>query len=173
MRCGIASPILRLLLVIIVAGFAGQGIAQKMSEDDMAMPTPLDQNLIIVGPIELHNAHVRQMPPGARAGGAFMRIVNTGELDDRLVSARSDAAAHVELHGMQMVDGVMKMSSLPDGIAIPAHGQVEFISGGKHLMFVDVHKGFMPGDEVSVVLTFERAGEVKLQLPVLPLFVRH
>ena len=141
-----------------LALFAAPAMAQ------MTMPAS-----ITLGDLELTNAFTRAMPPNAPAGGGFVTITNHGTTDDRLVSATSNVGGVVEIHEMTMVDNVMQMHSLPDGLVIPAGQTVELKPGGYHIMFIGVDKPFAEGEMVPVTLTFEHAGSVDLMLPVAPL----
>ncbi|WP_269583429.1 copper chaperone PCu(A)C [Roseibium sp. Sym1] len=118
------------------------------------------------GDLTLMQAWTRATPPKAKAGGGFVQIVNGGAEDDRLVAASSDVAAKVELHEMSVTDGVMKMREMEDGIAIPAGETVALKPGGLHIMFMGLKQSFEEGSTVPVILTFEKAGEVAVDLPV-------
>ena len=119
-----------------------------------------------LGDLVLYDAFTRAMPPTARAGGGFVTIVNTGMSDDRLIAAASPAAKFVQLHTMTMDNGVMVMRELENGIALPAGKAIALKPGGMHIMFIDALKPFEKGGTVDVTLTFEKAGEVTLHLPV-------
>ena len=85
-----------------------------------------------------------------------MVIENTGDSDDRLVSATSDAAMKVELHTHVADDnGVMKMMEVEDGITIPANGQHALARGGDHVMFMGLTGPLEQDSEIAVTLTFE------------------
>ena len=45
----------------------------------------------------------------ARAGAAYMTLVNMGHDTDRLLEVKSDLAARTEVHTHLMEDGIMKM----------------------------------------------------------------
>lgn len=118
------------------------------------------------GDLELSTAWTRATPPKAKAGGGFIEIVNTGSEADRLVSASSDVAKKTEIHEMAVTDGVMKMRELENGIEIPAGETVALKPGGLHIMFMGLNQSFEEGSKVPVVLTFEKAGEVAVELDV-------
>lgn len=67
---------------------------------------------------------------------------------------------------MKVVDDVMVMRPVEDGIAIAPGEKVELKPGGMHLMFLDVATPFAEGDAVLVTLAFEKAGQVEVELPV-------
>ena len=120
-----------------------------------------------VADITISDAYMRTAFPGGPTGAAFMMIENTGSDEDRLVEARSDIAARVELHTHKdMGDGVMKMMQLEDGMAIPAEGMHHLKRGGDHVMFMGLTEKLETGQTVSVTLVFEKAGEVVLDIPV-------
>jgi len=118
------------------------------------------------GDLTISQAWTRATPPKAKAGGGFVEIVNGGSEGDRLVAASSDVAAKVELHEMSVTDGVMKMRQLADGIAIPAGETIALKPGGLHIMFMGLNQSFEEGTTVPVVLTFEKAGKVAVDLSV-------
>lgn len=93
-----------------------------------------------------------------------MTIKNTGDSDDKLIGVESPAAGRAEIHEMAMVNDVMKMRKLDDGVVIPAGQTVELKPGGLHMMFFNVKKPFAEGDKVPVTLIFEKAGKVEIVL---------
>ncbi|MCT8161513.1 copper chaperone PCu(A)C [Pseudoruegeria sp. SHC-113] len=117
--------------------------------------------------IEVRDAYARAAGATAKAGAAFMEIANTGEAADRLIDARSDAAAKVELHTHKdMGDGVMKMMHVEEGFEVPAGGMVMLERGGNHVMFMGLTAPFEQGKMLDVTLVFENAGEIAVQIPV-------
>lgn len=136
--------------------------------DHMAATNPGGFEAVTVGDLELTAGFTKAMLPGQPVGGGFVTITNKGASDDRLVSATSDRAGEVQLHEMAMQGDVMKMRQLPDGIPVPAGQTVELVPGGLHLMFFKVAEPFQQGQSVKVTLTFEKAGNVDVVLPVGP-----
>ena len=116
------------------------------------------------GGIEVKDGYVRSSNP--KVAAAFMGLSNTGAEDDRLVSASSDSAKRVELHTHKMVGEVMKMIEVEEGFAVPAGGMAMLERGGNHVMLMGLVEPLKQGDEVEVILTFEKAGEVPLTLVV-------
>ena len=68
---------------------------------------------------------------------------------------------------MTMQGNVMKMRELKDGLAIPAHGAVKLAPGGYHVMFTDLKRPLVKGESVKATLTFEHAGAVAVDFPVV------
>ena len=115
-------------------------------------------------PITIEDAFARS---GPHSGAAFFVIHNNGDTDDRLVAARSDVAARVELHThIEDENGVMKMREVEDGFAVPANGMHMLKRGGDHVMFMGLETPFEDGETISVTLTFEAAGDIDVEIPV-------
>lgn len=103
----------------------------------------------------------------AKSGAAFMVIENHTDADDRLVSAASDVAERVELHThREDANGVMQMLEVPEGFVIPAGGSHALARGSDHVMFLGLTRELKHGDTVTVTLTFEKAGEIVVDIPV-------
>ena len=114
--------------------------------------------------ITVRQAWIRPAAQGMTAAG-YLTIVNHGARADRLVGVASPAAARVSVHQSRQVGAVMTMRAVPV-LAIPPRGAVELAPGGYHLMFVGVTAPLRLGDKVPVVLSFQRAGPVRVRLAV-------
>ena len=124
------------------------------------------------GEVRVVKAYATAMPPGARTAAAYLTIENRGRVADRLVAARSPAAAAVELHAMTMEGGLMRMRALTE-VDVPARGNVRFAPGGLHLMIVDPKMPLREHDRFPLTLTFARAGALDVQVEVEALGVSH
>ena len=103
--------------------------------------------------------------PTATSGAAYVSLMNHGAEADRLMSAATPAAKMAEIHKSEEVDGVMKMA--PAGpLEVPMHGTLEMKPGGYHIMLMGLSKPLKKGEEIEITLTFEKAGEVKVKVPV-------
>lgn len=120
-----------------------------------------------VGDLAIGHPYARAMLPGAKVGGGYLKVTNSGA-DDRLVSVTSDRATSVQIHEMKMDGGIMEMRELKDGIAIPANSTVELKPGSFHLMFMNVTQPFKEGEMIKGRLVFEKAGPVDVEFAVGP-----
>lgn len=102
--------------------------------------------------------------PGADSGAAYVSLMVHGEAD-RLVGVSTPAAKMAALHRTVEADGVMKMEHV-DGIDVPANGAIKMKPGGYHIMLMGLAAPLKEGDEIDLVLTFEKAGEVKVKAKV-------
>ena len=118
--------------------------------------------------LRISNAFARATPPGAKVAGAFMTIENQGRETDRLLSASSPVAGLVEIHEMAMDGGLMKMRAVK-GIDLKPGATVELRPGGYHVMLEDLKQPLKQGEQIPVLLIFERAGTVEIKVKVEPM----
>lgn len=118
------------------------------------------------GPIDVEAAWMRQPPPGADVAGAYLTIRNDGDEADRLLGGSVAFAERFEVHEMAMDQGMMQMREVEGGLEIPAGGTVELAPGGYHIMMIGLSGAPKAGDTVPATLTFERAGDVEIELSV-------
>ncbi|WP_353471495.1 copper chaperone PCu(A)C [Salipiger sp. H15] len=105
--------------------------------------------------------------PNAQSGAVYMVLRNDGPEEDRLVSASSEAAAKTMLHGSaEGAGGVMTMHDHAQGVVIPAGGSHAFARGGDHVMLMGLSRPLEQGATLGLTLTFEHAGEIRLEVPV-------
>jgi copper(I)-binding protein len=118
--------------------------------------------------LRITNAFARATPPGAKVAGAFMSIENQGRETDRLVSASSPVAGLVEIHEMAMDGGMMKMRAIK-GIDVRPGATVDLKPGGYHVMLEDLKQPLKQGEQIPVLLTFEKAGTVEIKVRIEPM----
>jgi len=106
------------------------------------------------------HAWVRLPAVAGRPGAAYF-TVHGGAVEDRLMAVASPQAVRAEMHDMTMAAGMMKMTPIDAGLAVPAKGDVTFDSGGKHVMLFDISPKVFPGGKMT--LTFTMASGQKLE----------
>ncbi|WP_428249305.1 DUF1775 domain-containing protein [Ferrovibrio sp.] len=116
------------------------------------------------GNIRIEQPFARATP--AKMGGAFLTLVNGGHAADRLVKAASPVAENVELHTHVKDGDTMRMRPV-DGIDIAANGRTALEPGSFHVMLIGLKQPLKEGASFPLTLTFEKAGSVTLQVPVL------
>ena len=122
-----------------------------------------------VGTLVIEAPWARATPGGAKVGGAYLKITNTGTEPDRLIGGSLSIAAAVEVHEMSMSDGVMKMRKLDKGLEIKPGQTLELKPGGYHIMFTELREGLKQGQPVKGTLQFEKAGSVEIEYSVAPI----
>lgn len=119
------------------------------------------------GPIRIEDPYARVSSPAAKSGAIFMVIHNASDQDDRLVAARAVVSERAELHThLEDANGVMRMIEVEDGMAIPAGGRHALSRGADHVMLMGLTETLDHGESFPLTLTFERAGDVVVEVPV-------
>ena len=121
-----------------------------------AAPTRPAASPAVLGGISVSDAWVRNAAVPGGAAAAYMHIDNSGPAD-RLLSISSDVAAIIELHQSSESNGMMQMSPVP-AIPIPQGGQVQLKPGGYHAMLMNLSRPLKVGEQVTLELNFETAG---------------
>jgi uncharacterized protein YcnI len=119
-----------------------------------------------VGPLVIEAPWARATPVGAKVGGAYLKITNTGSTPDRLVGGEFPVAESVEVHEMATADGIMKMRELPNGLEVPPGQTVELKPGSFHLMLTGLREPLKQGGTLKGKLVFEKAGAVDVELAI-------
>lgn len=118
------------------------------------------------GALKIGHPWSRATPAGAKVGGGYLSIENTGTTPDRLVSISVPFAARAEIHEMATKDGIMTMRPLEQGVEVPPGAKVEFKPGGYHIMFMELKQPLKQGEMMKGTLTFEKAGSVDVEFKV-------
>ncbi len=117
-----------------------------------------------VGSLSLSEAWARATVPGQASGAAYLKIRNAGATD-KLVSASAPVADVVELHTHVMDGTTMRMRKV-EAIDVTGGATTELKPGGLHIMLIGLKAPLKAGEKFPLTLKFERAGEVKIEVPV-------
>jgi len=101
-------------------------------------------------------------------GIVYMTFSNQGDTPDRLVAAKTPAAAAVELHIDEVdANGVMHMRMVDGGVIDILPGEtVRLAPAGLHIMLIELVEPLEEGTSYPLTLKFEGVGEVTLDVPV-------
>ena len=103
-----------------------------------------------------------------RPGVFYVEIKNNGSADDALVGISTSAAGMPMLHETVVTDGIASMPHAMS-IPVPAGQNVQLAPGGYHGMLMGLTSALKEGDSFPVTLTFEKSGEVTVNVDVLPM----
>ena len=109
-------------------------------------------------------AWARATPPGLVVAAAYVTITG-GATNDTLTGARLDGVARIEFHETTTEGGVARMRQSTQ-VSVPAHQPVAFAPSGLHLMLIDLARPLVVGEKRTLVLVFEHAGEISVDLEV-------
>jgi copper(I)-binding protein len=121
----------------------------------------------LAGDIMVMNAAAPEsLTPVAKTAAVYFSIMNHGASDDTLVSVTTPAADHAAVHETTMENDVMKMAEV-ERLVIPAGSTVDLKPAATHVMLTGLKTPLKEGETVSLTLTFEKSGEVKIDVPVV------
>jgi copper(I)-binding protein len=113
--------------------------------------------------LRIDHPFARATPPGAKAGGVFVTIENTGPQADRLLRVSTPMAGVAELHAMSVDAGVMRMRGVA-ALDVGPGEKLQLKPGGYHVMLSDLRHPLQIGDKFPLTLTFEKAGAVEVSV---------
>lgn len=116
------------------------------------------------GSLSLSEPWARATAPGQTSGAAYLKIRNAGATD-KLVAASAPVADVVELHTHVMDGNTMRMRKV-DAIDVTGGSTTELKPGGLHVMLIGLKAPLKAGERFPLTLRFERAGELKVEVPV-------
>ncbi|MEM8838692.1 MAG: copper chaperone PCu(A)C [Pseudomonadota bacterium] len=144
---------------------AGPSFANE-TEHDHAAKHGSHEGVHKLGSLTIDTPWTRATVKTAKVAAGYLTISNSGDAADRLLSVSTPVAGRGEVHEMKVVDNVMSMLPLPEGIEIPAGGSVDLQPGGLHLMFLDLNTQLNEGGVIEATLTFEKAGTITIPLAI-------
>jgi periplasmic copper chaperone A len=145
MRCLSRLSLIAVLLAAAPAAFAQAGGTSKINVD---------------------HPWARATPAGATTGAAYMTLANKSATADRLTAASSDVANKVQIHEMAVVNGIMQMQEVANGLSIPASGSVTLKPGAYHVMLIGLKKRLIAGQTLRLTLIFAKAGSISITVPI-------
>ncbi len=155
---------LNTLISVATAALISAGAA--LADSHMSGEMHHDMAALTLGDLVLHDPFAFATLPNQPVAGGFMRIENIGE-DDRLIAVTTPIAGQVQIHEMAMEGDVMRMRELPDGLTLPSGEFTVLEPGGYHIMFMQLTAPLVEGETIPVTLTFETAGDITIDLPIL------
>jgi copper(I)-binding protein len=106
------------------------------------------------------------VPVNPAVAAARMEIRNTTAVDDALVAVASpDGSASI--HRSEVDPEGRAVMVAVDRLAVPARSTLVFEPGGLHVMLNGIERDLGVGAVVVFELTFERAGTVTVEVPVV------
>ena len=112
--------------------------------------------------ISFSEMQLRATVAGMPTSAAYLKITNNGVSDDRLITAKAAIAQRVEIHSMEMDNGVMRMRAVDGGVAIAAGESVTLAPGGLHIMLMGLTTDLAPNTQHEIILVFQQAGDIKV-----------
>lgn len=112
--------------------------------------------------LSFSDVQLRATVAGMPSSAAYLKITNNSISDDKLIATSAAIAQRVEIHSMEMDNGVMRMRAVGGGLAIPAGDSLTLGQGGLHIMLMGLKTDLAPGTQHEIILVFEKAGDIRL-----------
>jgi hypothetical protein len=131
----------------------------------MATATTVAAGEVRKGDIVVADPWARASIVPGRPAVVYFTVRNTGDAPDRLVAVASPRAARAHLHETRHEGGVMRMAPV-EALTVPPRGALALAPGGTHVMLMGLARPLAEGETVPLTLTFERAGEITVEVVV-------
>lgn len=118
--------------------------------------------------VTLERAWSPETIPGRSNGVVYLDIQNSSDEIIQLISLSTDIARKASLHESLLVDGMMKMQSVPS-LTIPPGERVSLKPGGLHVMLMGLKKPLAVGDSHRLVLNFSKNRSHEVEVAVSPI----
>ena len=151
-------------LVVGARDSAGQGAGGSGAAAPSSAPAP-PVNGTTVGPLTVYDAYIRQ-PASPDVAAAYLSVRNDGDTPDRLSSAYCGAAGTTSVHA-DSADMKPGQTATSTPLAVPARATVRLSPAKGHIMLDKLTGPLKAGDTVSLLLRFDKAGQVLLDVPVI------
>lgn len=121
---------------------------------------------VALGDLTIDHAWSRATIGAGRPAVFYVKITNAGAADDALTGIATPVAGRPMLHQTVVTDGV---ASMPHAMSVPvlAGQTTQLAPGGFHGMLMNLAAPLTEGERFPVTLTFEKAGEVTVNVEVL------
>ena len=112
-----------------------------------------------------------KFPPSAKVYAGYLNILNYNKSPIILQKVNSEFSAQIEIHFMQVKNGIMRMKKLDSGLEIKSNSFVRLRPGGLHIMFKKLNKRINYNSDQIVKLDFGDCGVLRTNFKVLKKFL--
>ena len=112
-----------------------------------------------------------KFPPSAKVYAGYLNILNYNKSPIILQKVNSEFSTQIEIHFMQVKNGIMRMKKLDSGLEIKSNSFVRLRPGGLHIMFKKLNKKINYNSDQIVKLDFGNCGVLKTNFKVLKKFL--
>ena len=125
-----------------------------------------DAGMAKIGDLMIHDGWVRASIGRAPNSAAYMTLMTHGTETDKLIAVSTPTAETAELHTHLMENDIAKMRPV-EAIEVAPGEPTVLEPGGLHVMLMGLKGTLEEGSELSLTLTFENAGDVTFDVPIL------
>ena len=157
MRTSRARRALILLAAVVALGSVAPGCASTRSA-----------GTVRTDHLRIRGAKV-DVPVNGRSTAVRMAIDNPTDRPDRLMAVTADVAGTAVIHVSDRDHEGRTLMRTRSSVPIPAGRTTYFAPGLMHVMLSDLHRPLEVGDEVHLVVRFQRAGPIAVDAHVTPI----
>ena len=99
---------------------------------------------------------------GQKNISGYLKIINTSNIDDHLVSVETNFSNKNEIHKMIIKNDVMKMEKIKSGLVVKKNSFVLFKPGSYHLMLMGIYKKIENIKQLNIILNFKNNGTIEV-----------
>lgn len=120
------------------------------------------------GAITARSAAAYATASEGRNGAIFLTLHNASGTDDRLIAARTDKAATVEIHesSVDKTTGMMQMRKV-DAIDVKAGADANLAPGGYHIMLLGLNAPLIEGETFDLTLDFDKTADLPVKVKII------
>ncbi|MCK9280628.1 MAG: copper chaperone PCu(A)C [Melioribacteraceae bacterium] len=156
--------LLTLLAVIVITACS----TEKKEEIKTEAPAAVEQTSTN---LEITNSWIRPSAKGTNTA-FFFDAVNGTDIDDTLLSAKSDIAEVVQVHETYQADkGMMGMREVK-GVPVAKNSTVNFKPRSLHVMLIKLKHDVKTGEEYKIELNFAKKGTIEITAPVKDMLMK-
>jgi copper(I)-binding protein len=112
--------------------------------------------------IQVQHPRITPTIEGIAVTAVYFDILNRGDNAIKLVNVTGEISERIEIHHHTMVNGLMKMQKVSEGIELPAQETVAFKPGGYHIMVMNLQKAINKGEFVDLILHFDNGSSLTI-----------
>jgi periplasmic copper chaperone A len=105
-------------------------------------------------------------PSVAMMGAAYGLVVNFTDEAVVLMGGSTGVADFVEVHDMTIVDDVMQMNPMTDGLTLLPGGYALLQPGGLHIMLINLTGELVEGEAFDLDLHFAEGDDLSVNIPI-------
>lgn len=135
--------------MVLAAGLALTGCEQRAPAD-----------------VQASDGWARPTLAAQQSTAAYLKLVNRGGSDDRLMSVSAPPPAVASLHSTEFSGGIARMRPATAGLAVPAGETVRLAPGGAHVMIQQIPAPLGEGGSIRLTLQFDSGATRTVDVPI-------
>jgi periplasmic copper chaperone A len=144
----------------------GVGVVLLLAVLGAVTAEPMAAAMATVGEVAIRDAWARASLGQMKSGAAYLTLEVTGDRVERLIAVASPIAENATLHTHVMDGDVARMRPVA-AIEIAPGAPTVLEPGGLHIMLTGLERRLVEGETFPLSLTFERAGTVTIEVPIV------